>query len=62
MSHQIEPFAIFNGAFACLFGLMIIGAQFELEVILKEVAFMKRYWGKGIFFMYLGIPLLKLCV
>eukprot|EP01048_Picozoa_sp_COSAG05_P019095 COSAG05_NODE_2918_length_2511_cov_2.004146_2_plen_174_part_00 len=55
----VVPFDIFTGIFNFLFGMIIVGAQFEVEFILKEVAFIKRYWGRGIFFLYLGIPLLR---
>ena len=45
-------------AFA-LFGLLILGAVFEIEKILKQAAFLKTFWGRGLLFVYLGIPLLK---
>lgn len=55
----LDPFGIFNGIFSLLFGMMIIGAQLNIEFILSQVAFLKRFWGKGVFFLYVGIPMLK---
>jgi hypothetical protein len=56
---SIDPFDIFHGVFNFLFGLLILGAVFEIEKILKQVAFLKTFWGRGLLFVYLGIPLLK---
>lgn len=38
---------MFTGLFNFIFGLMIIGAIFNVEKILKQVAFLKHYWGRG---------------
>ena len=61
-SLSFSPFDMFNGIFAFLFGLIIIGAQFNVEFILKQVAFIKTFWGKGVFFLYLGVPLLEIAI
>lgn len=41
---------------------MILGAVFEIEMILKQVAFLRTFWGRGLLFVYLGVPLLKAVV
>ncbi len=56
---SFDPFTIFDGLFNFLFGLLILGAVFEIERILKQVAFLKTFWGRGLLFVYLGVPLLK---
>ena len=55
----LNPFDIFHGLFNFLFGLLILGAVFEIEKILKQAAFLKTFWGRGLLFVYLGVPLLK---
>lgn len=58
----LNPFTMFQGVFNFIFGLMIIGSVYEVERILKHVAFLKFMWGRGLFFLYLGVPLLEALV
>lgn len=59
---SLDPFDIFDGMFNFLFGLLILGAVYNIERILKQAAFLKTFWGRGLFFVYLGVPLLKAVV
>ena len=56
---SLDPFDIFDGMFNFLFGLLILGAVYNIERILKQAAFLKTFWGRGLLFVYLGVPLLK---
>jgi hypothetical protein len=42
--------------FSLIFGVLIVGAECDVEAILKQVAILKKFWGKGLFFLYLGVP------
>lgn len=56
MMITVIPLNLFHGVFNVLFGVLICGAELNVETIVKEVAVLKRFWGKGLFFLYLGVP------
>ena len=43
----ISPLKWISGAYQVAFGVMIVGAEFNIERILKYMAFLRGFLGKG---------------
>eukprot|EP01051_Picozoa_sp_SAG22_P009572 SAG22_NODE_806_length_7087_cov_11.682885_2_plen_144_part_00 len=56
---SFNPFHWLTGAYSVAFGVMIVGAEFNIERVLKYMAFLRGFLGKGAFFLYLGLPLVQ---
>eukprot|EP01052_Picozoa_sp_SAG31_P033202 SAG31_NODE_3722_length_3949_cov_7.490130_3_plen_112_part_00 len=44
---DISPLKWISGAYQVAFGVMIVGAEFNIERILKYMAFLRGFLGKG---------------
>ena len=44
---SISPFKWLTGAYQVAFGVMIVGAEFNIERVLKYMAFLRGFLGKG---------------
>jgi hypothetical protein len=56
---SIDPLEWIQGAYSIVFGIFIVGAEFNIERIIKYMAFLRGFLGKGAFFIYLGLPLVQ---
>jgi hypothetical protein len=55
----IDPFEIIQGGFHGVFGLLIVGCELDVEVIIKQAPCLRSFFWKGAFFFYVGAPLVQ---
>ena len=56
---SLNPFTIMHGFFLAVLGLCVIGGECQWEFILLRAPFLSTYAGKGLFFLYLALPLVE---
>ena len=56
---SLNPFTILKGFFLAVLGLCVIGGELQWGFILLRAPFLSTYAGKGLFFLYLALPLVE---
>jgi hypothetical protein len=56
---SLNPFTLLHGFFLALLGLCVIGGEFSWAFVLRRAPFLASYGGKGMFFLYIALPLVE---
>lgn len=57
---SVNPFKILQSGFLAIIGGVVISAELRWSAVMNHVGFLKNYFFKGMFFLYLSIPLLDI--
>ena len=56
---SLNPFTLLHGFFLAILGICVIGGEFSWATVLKWAPFLSSYAGKGLFFLYIALPLVE---
>ncbi len=50
----LSPRQVINGIYLCIFGLLMVISELRIEKVLGHFAFMKHFFGLGMFYIFVG--------
>jgi hypothetical protein len=56
---SLNPFTLLHGFFLAILGICVIGGEFSWAIVLDRAPFLSSYAGKGVFFLYIALPLVE---
>ena len=56
---SLNPFTVLHGFFLAILGISVIGGEFSWAIVLNRAPFLSSYAGKGLFFLYIALPLVE---
>jgi hypothetical protein len=54
-----NPFVILQNAYLAGIGFMVIGGEIRIEGVLNNATFLRSFMLKGLFFIYISLPLVR---
>jgi len=56
---SLNPFTLLHGLFLTILGICVIGGELSWAIVLDRAPFLSSYAGKGMFFLYIALPLVE---